>query len=123
MSSNFSEGLAVYDTLHKLTSPNDGESKEVMCILTKLIDDGCLAFDTPRLSGDLMVKFQQTPPSAIPDEHSNVLLVEEKAQPLPHEKTKEARRVVDHERPHGNMHSWNPHKPRCSKNRLRHKKK
>jgi hypothetical protein len=144
MSSNFSQGLAVYDTLHKLTSPNDGESKEVMCILTKLVDDGCLAFDTPRLSGELMVKFQQTPPSAIPDEHSNVLLVEEKAQPEKakaekaepekaqaekaepekaqphaHQQTKEARRVVDRERPHGNMHSWNPHKPRGHEHRLR----
>merc|ERR1719428_1695947 len=87
MSSNFSEGLAVYDTLHKLTSPNDGESKEVMCILTKLVDDGCLAFDTPRLSGELMVKFQQTPPSAIPDPNSNVLLVEETAQPHQHQTT------------------------------------
>jgi hypothetical protein len=122
MSSNFSEGLAVYDTLHKLTSPNDGESKEVMCILTKLVDDGCLAFDTPRLSGELMVKFQQTPPSAIPDEHSNVLLVEETAHPHPHQKTQEAHRVVDKERPHGTMHAWNPHKPRGSRHRLRHQK-
>lgn len=127
MSSNYSQGLAVYDTLHKLTSPNDGESKEVMCILTKLVDDGCLAFDTPRLSGELMVKFQVTPPSAIPDEHSNVLLVEEKAHPQPaakpHTQTKEAHRVVDHERPHGTMHSWNPHKPRGSRHRLRHQGK
>merc|ERR1719421_1309374 len=75
MSSNYSAGLAVYDTLHNLTSPADGESKEVMCILTKLVDDGCLAFESPRLTHEKEMAFQAIPVQTVPDEPGNVALV------------------------------------------------
>jgi len=68
------DGLQVYDTLHQLANPQDGESKEVMCILTKLVDDGCLAFDTPRLSQAWEMKFTETPPILVDDSHSSVLM-------------------------------------------------
>ena len=80
MSSNYSEGLAVYDTLHNLTSPADGESKEVMCILTKLVDDGCLAFESPRLSQEMEMAFQATPAQPVPDEPGNVGLAQHKVE-------------------------------------------
>jgi hypothetical protein len=128
MSSNFSEGLSVYDTLHNLTSPADGESKEVMCILTKLVDDGCLAFDSVRLSGELELINHQYPPSPIPDEHGNVLLQHGDEAPKPKAVSAPAKEApaskeekeVRPATPHVHRHHWNPYKPKGQRNRLRH---
>lgn len=65
--SNYSTGLEVYNTMHNLTDPQDGESKEVMCGLMKIVDDNCVAFNTPRLSQQWEMLFTNEPPADVPD--------------------------------------------------------